>query len=43
MKIKLVKCNECKENFAIDLERPDIWHCPYCDKLYAEIGGEQDD
>ncbi|MCT0450001.1 hypothetical protein [Lactococcus lactis] len=34
MKIKIVECSGCREEFAIDLECPDKWHCPYCDTLF---------
>lgn len=33
--MKVVNCTKCNEEFAIDLNKPEEWYCPYCDNLYS--------
>ena len=33
--MKVVNCTKCNEEYAIDLNKPEEWYCPYCDNLYS--------
>lgn len=33
--MKVVNCTKCNEEYAIDIEKPDEWYCPYCENLYS--------
>lgn len=33
--MKVINCAKCNEEYAIDLNKPDEWYCPYCDNLYS--------
>jgi len=33
--MKVVNCAKCNEEYAIDLNKPEEWYCPYCDNLYS--------
>jgi hypothetical protein len=33
--MKEVNCTKCNEEYAIDLNKPEEWYCPYCDNLYS--------
>ncbi|WP_230315124.1 hypothetical protein [Lactococcus lactis] len=33
--MKKVNCTKCNEEYAIDLNKPEEWYCPYCDNLYS--------
>lgn len=33
--MKVVNCTNCNEEYAIDLNKPEEWYCPYCDNLYS--------
>ena len=38
--MKVVNCTKCNEEYAIDLNKPEEWYCPYCDNLYSITTGE---
>ena len=33
--MKVINCATCNEEYAIDLNKPEEWYCPYCDNLYS--------
>lgn len=33
--MKVINCAKCNEEYAIDLNKPEEWYCPYCDNLYS--------
>ena len=33
--MKVINCTKCNEEYAIDLNKPEEWYCPYCDNLYS--------
>lgn len=33
--MKIINCTKCNEEYAIDLNKPEEWYCPYCDNLYS--------
>lgn len=33
--MKVVNCTKCNEEYAVDLNKPEEWYCPYCDNLYS--------